>query len=49
MIANIGKGVLYQLIGIQENSKKTVLEVNGLSKDSPLFQMSMDEGSHGQS
>lgn len=35
MIANIGKGVLYQLIGIQENSKKTVLEVNGLSKDSP--------------
>lgn len=35
MIANIGKGVLYQLIGIQENSKKAVLEVNGLSKESP--------------
>ncbi|MDE7477641.1 MAG: hypothetical protein K2M91_06785 [Lachnospiraceae bacterium] len=35
MITNIGKGVLYQLIGIQDNDKKTVLEVNGISKDSP--------------
>lgn len=35
MIANIGKGVLYQLIGIQYNSKKVVLKVDGLSKESP--------------
>lgn len=35
MIANIGKGVLYQLIGIQNNSKKVVLRVDGLSKESP--------------
>ncbi|NDO52041.1 hypothetical protein FMM75_22630 [Lachnospiraceae bacterium MD335] len=35
MIANIGKGVLYQLIGIQGNSKKVVLKVNGISKESP--------------
>lgn len=34
MIANIGKGVLYQLIGIRDNDKKTTLQVHGIQKDS---------------
>ena len=35
MIANIGKGALYQMIGIRDNDKKTTLQIDGLQKNSP--------------
>lgn len=35
MIANIGKGVLYQMIGIRENDKKIILKMDEVPKDSP--------------
>ena len=35
MIANIGKGVLYQMIGIRDNDKKTTLQIDDLQKNSP--------------
>lgn len=35
MIANIGKGVLYQMIGIRDNAKKTTIQIGGLQKNSP--------------
>lgn len=35
MIANIGKGVLYQLIGLRNNDKRTTLKIDNIPKDSP--------------
>ena len=35
MIANIGKGALYQMIGIRDNDKKTTLQIDDLQKNSP--------------